>query len=100
MDTPTPSIDQHSLLLPIIWVITMALIYLAIRRRLEAYLSPRARESLDHATLIATVLSEVEKLEKRLDKVEGRLLELGPLVMQAHDNMLRSPEISEMSRCE
>jgi ADP-dependent phosphofructokinase/glucokinase len=102
MDTPTPSNDQHSLLLSIIWVITMTLIYLAIRRRFEAYLNPRARESLDHATLIATVLSEVGKLEKRLDKVEGGLLELGPLVMQAHDKVPRSPEINEMhaSRCE
>ncbi|KAF7155102.1 hypothetical protein CNMCM5623_005310 [Aspergillus felis] len=96
MDTPTLSNDQHSLLLSIIWVVTMALIYLAIHHRLKAYLSPRARESFDHAALIATVLRELENMDKRLDPVEGVLLELGRLVMQAHDKGLRSPEISEM----
>ncbi|GIJ82611.1 hypothetical protein Asppvi_001120 [Aspergillus pseudoviridinutans] len=74
----------------------MALVYVAIHHRLEAYLSRRARESLDHATLTATISSELENTDKNFDQLERDLLELGRFVMQAHDKGLRSPELSKM----
>jgi hypothetical protein len=97
MDIPTPSNEQHSLLLSIIWVKTMTLVFLLpIHRLFEAYLSARARESLDRATLITTIVREIENNDRRLDLVERRLLELGQHVMQAHDKVPRSADISEM----
>jgi hypothetical protein len=39
---------------------------------------------------------EIENNERGLDERERRLLELGQLVMQAHDKVPRSAELSEM----
>jgi hypothetical protein len=55
MDTPTPSNEQHLLLLSIIWVITMTLVCLLAIHRLFEYLSTREKESL-----IATIVREIE----------------------------------------
>ncbi|GIJ99042.1 hypothetical protein Aspvir_001166 [Aspergillus viridinutans] len=79
----------------------MALTYLAIHRLFETYLSARAMGSLDYAAVIATAVRELENTDKNLDSLEGGLLEVRRLVMQAHDKVVRSPEISKMqaSQC-
>ncbi|RLL93495.1 hypothetical protein CFD26_100773 [Aspergillus turcosus] len=87
MDTPTLSKEQQSLLLSILWALTMTLSCLAIHRCFHAYLNSRRSEPLDHATLIAILLRELENLEKQ---VEREFQEPSQLVIQSRDSLLSS----------
>lgn len=69
----------------------MILVCLLPIHRLFESLSAWERESL-----VATIVPEIENNERGLDEWERRLLELGQLVMQPHDKVPRSAEISEM----
>ncbi|RHZ60625.1 hypothetical protein CDV55_106038 [Aspergillus turcosus] len=60
---------------------------LAIHRCFHAYLNSRRSEPLDHATLIAILLRELENLEKQ---VEREFQEPSQLVIQSRDSLLSS----------